>query len=59
MKYWDECSRKERDEVNNIKRIYKTIKKAYIDGIVTKRDYITVLDVLIYKLDECYEKYAE
>ena len=57
-KYWDECSKKERREVNEIDRQRKIALKQFQDGKISKEEHLKRLDKLETRLNECEAKYG-
>lgn len=56
-KYWDECSKQERREVNEIDRQRKIALKQFQDGKISKEEHLKRLDKLEARLNECETKY--
>lgn len=52
MKYWSECSKEEKAEVNAIDNKRKLLKEQFQNGEITGRKYRYNLTLLIKKLDE-------
>ena len=57
-KYWDECSKQERREVNEIDRQRKIALKQFQDGKISKEEHLKRLDKLEARLNECEAKYG-
>ena len=56
-KYWNECSKQERREVNEIDRQRKIALKQFQDGKISKEEHLKRLDKLEARLNECEAKY--
>lgn len=56
-KCWDECSKQERREVNEIDRQRKIALKQFQGGKISKEEHLKRLDKLEARLNECEAKY--
>jgi len=57
-KLWAECSQAEKDEVRQIEKEQKGLKKQFLMGTISHRKYSYRLTKLIHRLDEIEKKYA-
>lgn len=58
MKYWSECSKEEKAEVNAIDNKRKLLKQQFQDGEITGRKYrynLTLLDKKLYEVKKKYD----
>ena len=58
-KYWADCSKEEKSEVNAIERQRKALKKQFLSGEISNHEYSRKITELMKRLDEVERKYDQ